>query len=89
MKVTSHLKWLILRFNVHWRIIQKIRPFYKSTSVKKVNLNQQTSIYSPHLSVSNLFLTVWESHLYKGTFLGGMFCSTECFLPNIPQQQYV
>lgn len=71
MKVTSHLKWLILRFNVHWRTIQKIRPFYKSTSVKKVKHFSANLIYSPHLSVSNLFSTVWESHLYKGTFFWG------------------
>lgn len=79
MKVTSHLKWLILRFNVHWRNIQKIRPFYKSTSVKKVKNFQQTSIYSPNLSVSNLFSTVWESHLYKGTFFWGMFFQLNAF----------
>lgn len=70
-------------------IFKRYVLFTSQQVFKKVNFFQQTSIYSPHLSVSNLFSTVWESHLYKGTFFGGMFFSTECFLPNIPQQQHV
>lgn len=80
MKVTSHLKWLILRFNVHWRNIQKIRPFYKSTSVKKVNFFQQTSIYIVNTFQSQICFRLFGNPIYiKGHFFGVCFVQLNAF----------
>lgn len=78
MKVTSHLKWLILRFNVHWRNIQNIRPFYKSTSVKKVKNFQQTSIV--HTFQSQICFRLFGNPIYiKGHFFWVCFFQLNAF----------
>lgn len=79
MKVTSHLKWLILRFNVHWKNIQKICPFYKSTSVKKVNLNSKP-LSIVHTFQSQICFRLFGNPIYiKGHFLGVCFVQLNAF----------